>query len=234
MSKSLVLLMIVVCPAVLAAQVGHAPERSPYRDITGRTSLVLQGGLLGGSGGLLDIGPTGGALYGFRLETVLSGPTDGFLGFTRGRPERMLVDPTAPEASRVSGPESQSLVIVDAGLTILLAGEKTWNGLAPFVGASLGMGFATTPAADTTSGFRFNAKLVTGPHVGVRWYATRSISLRAEGRLLFWQLKYPSLFFQSPAGAPNDPPVLDPASSPDSEWTSHPVLHFGLGIAFRL
>ena len=235
MSKSLFALitLLAVSPS-LTAQVGHTPERTPFRDLTARTNLVVQGGLLGGSGGRLGLGPSSGPLYGVRFETLLSGPSDGFFEVMLGRPERLIIDPTAAAATRTTGPVSQSLVLVDAGLTILLAGEKTWNGLAPFVGASLGLAFGRVPAADTVSGFRFNGKLATGPHLGFRYYATRTVSLRVEGRLLFWQLKSPSVYFQPPAQAPLDAPVLDFANDPDSEWTSHPVLNLGLGIAFRL
>lgn len=225
---------LLLLPAGLLAQVGHAPERTPYRDLEGRTNLVPQGGLLGGNGGRLGLGPSNGPLYGLRLETVLSGPTDGFVELMLGQPERTIVDPTAPAATRFSGPERSSLVMVDAGLSILLAGEKTWRGFAPLVGASLGLAFHRTPAADSVSGFRFNAKLATGPHLGFRYYPTRTISLRVEGRLLFWQLKYPTVYFQAPSQAPLDDPVLDLASDPDSEWTSQPVLNLGLGISFRL
>lgn len=235
MSKhSRIIIAFLLSPAGLLAQVGHAPERSPYRDLTARTSLVLQGGWLGGSGGRLGLGPANGPLYGLRLETVLSGPSDGFFEVMLGQPERSILDPTASAATRDRGVTNESLVHVDVGLTILLAGEKTWHGLAPFVGGSIGLAFARVPSADTVSGFRFNAKLATGPHAGVRLYATRSISFRAEGRLLFWQLKYPAVYFQSPSQAPTDPPVLDFASDPDSEWVTQPVLNLGLGIAFRL
>ena len=235
MSKpTFILIALLAMPTSLFAQVGHAPERTPYRDLRGRTNLVFQGGILGGSAGLVGLGPSSGPLYGARLETVLSGPSEGFFELMLGRPERLIQDPTAAAATRTTGPVTQSFVMADAGLTILLTGEKTWNGLAPFLGASIGLAFAGTPAADSVGGFRFNAKLATGPHLGLRYYATRSVSLRVEGRLLFWQLKYPSVYFLAPAQAPLDDPVLDFANNPDSEWTTHPVLNIGLGIAFRL
>lgn len=236
MSK-LVTAVAIVCTFLAApaqAQVGHAPERSPYRPIPARTGLVLHTGLLGSSGGRLGLGPTGGLLVGTRLETSLSGPSDGFLGFTLGRPERLIIDPNGAAATRVSGPVEQSLVVIDAGLSILLAGEKTWRGLAPYLGGAIGMAFARTPAADTVSTFRFSTKLVTGPHLGFRYYVAPTVSFRVEGRLLFWQLKYPSPFFLAPADAPTDPPVLDPNADSDSEWVTNPVLMLGLGIAFRL
>ena len=206
---------------------GRGSPRPPW-------SLLCEGGLLGGSHGSAKLGPAGGALYGARLETILSGPSDGFFELMLGRPQRYVVDPTAAAAVRESGPVTEGLVMANVGLTILLTGGKTWHGLSPYLGGSMGLGFARTPAADSVSGFRFNAKFITGPHVGFRLYVAPTLSFRAEGRLLFWQLKYPSVYFSPPAGAPLDPPVLDPNSYSSSEWTTHPVLTLGLGLAFRL
>ncbi len=75
---------------------------------------------------------------------------------------------------------------------------------------------------------------MSGPHLGLRYYASSALSLRLEGRLLFWQLKYPSRFFTDPVRAPSDPPLLSQDTDPDSDWTSHPVLVIGLGYAIRL
>ena len=220
-------------PVSLAAQVGHPPDDSPYRDIRVRTSLLAAGGYIAGSHGQLGIGPSGGRLVGLQYEMALGGPTDGFLMVSQGSLDRIVIDPGAPVESRVTDSLTQSIVFVQAGLTILLTGDKTWRGFAPYLGASLGLGFGSGVPQDS-SGFTFGTKFVTGPHVGVRWYPTRSVHLRVEGRQLFWQLKYPQTFFNPPSRAPSDPPVLGVATDPDSEWTAHPTLLVALGFAFRL
>ena len=81
-------------------------------------------------------------------------------------------------------------------------------------------------AADS-SGYLFRAKLATGPHLGLRIYPHKSVVLRLEGQLLFWQLKYPSSFFTGPDGGT---PILDPTVTSTSEWTVHPSLLIGLGF----
>ncbi len=229
----LVVSLALVLPASAAAQVGHDPANSPYRDIRNRTNLVATGWYLRGSGGRLGLGPQSGEVVGARYETRLTGPSDAFLGLALGRFERMVIDPDGAEATRVTGPVDQSVVFVSVGLSVLLTGDKTWNGLAPYLGAALGLGFGGGVASDSSE-FRFSAKFVSGPHAGIRFYATRSLSLRLEGRLLFWQLKYPSGFFSEPLRAPNDPPVLNQDTDPASEWTSHPTLIFAVGYALRL
>ncbi len=226
--------LLLALPSVpAAAQVGHDPAQSPYRPIFIRSSIMATGAVLSGSGGLLDLGPSSGVLVGLRYEMRLSGPTDASLSLSWGRLERMVADPDAPADSQVTGPVRQSVVLAEAGLTILLTGDKTWNRLAPYLGGSLGLAIGGGVPADS-SGFKFSTKFASGPHVGMRLYVSERLTVRTEGRLLFWQLKYPSRFFAAPARAPDDPPLLDLASDPDSEWTSHPMLLFAVGYAFRL
>lgn len=227
------LLLTFLVPAGVSAQVGHDPANSPFRDIRNRSSFVVTAWRVTGGGGSLNVGPRAGEGLGLRYEMRLSGPSDAFFEAVRTRLERQVIDPDAAVADRVSGPVDQSVTFVDAGLSVLLGGDKTWNGIAPYLGASLGLAFGSDIASDS-SGFTFNAKFVAGPHAGVRWYATSAFSFRLEGRLLFWQLKYPSRFFADPGRAPGDPPVLNQATDPDSEWTSHPTLTIAVGYALRL
>ncbi|HET7038691.1 MAG TPA: hypothetical protein VFH97_02325, partial [Gemmatimonadales bacterium] len=211
----------------------HDPEHSPYRGITARTSFSLMGGYLGGSSGKLGIGPAGGWIAGLRYEMRLTGPTDASLTISRGQFDRLVPDPGAPTESQLTGPAGQSVIFVDGGLQILVTGDKTWNRLAPYVGASLGLAWGGNVAADS-SGYKFKAKFVTGPMLGLRLYPAAGLVFRAEGRLAFWRLKYPSSFFTPPARAPSDPPLLDPLVESDTDWTAHPVVTIGLGWAFRI
>lgn len=227
------LIVALMAPRALAAQVGHDPAHSPYRPITARTGLMVTGGYLGGSSGELGIGPAGGTVAGVRYEMRLTGPTDALLGLSWGRFDRLVPDPAAPADSQLTGPVRQSVLFVDAGLQILLTGDKTWHRLAPYLGATLGLGFGAGVPADS-SGYRYRAKFTTGPMLGVRAYPVGGLTFRVEGRLVFWQLKYPSRFFAAPTRAPDDPPLLDPLTESDTDWTAHPVVLVGLGWSFRL
>ena len=220
-------------PTLAAAQVGHPPDASPYQDIRIRSSVVGVGGLIGGSGGRLNVGPANGPVYGLQYELELSGPTDAFFAITQARLDRVVIDPTLSEATRVTDSVTQSVLFVQGGLSILLTGSKTWHGFAPYLGGSLGLGFGSDVPQDPTE-LGFSAKFVTGPHIGIRWYPARVLHFRVEGRQLFWQLKYPQSYFNDPIQAPGDPPVLDVESDPESEWTAHPTLILAIGYAFRL
>ncbi|HWP36796.1 MAG TPA: hypothetical protein VNL18_04500, partial [Gemmatimonadales bacterium] len=65
-SVALAALAIVLWVRSAPGQVGHAPERSPYRDLPARQILLLQGGYLFGSGGSARAGPHNGPFAGIR------------------------------------------------------------------------------------------------------------------------------------------------------------------------
>lgn len=233
MSKAgLALALAVLLVTPLAGQVGHDPARSPYRPITNRMSIAAVGSYITGSAGKLGLGPSDGPGGGLRFEMRLTGPTDVFASVTWSNLQRLMADPDAPADSQISGPVNMGLLIAETGLAILLAGDKSWNGFAPYVGANLGLGFGGSVPQDT-SGYGFSTKFVSGPMLGARFYIGSSAFLRVEGRLQFWKLSYPTSYFLPPDRAPTDPPVLDPAVNSESEWTSHPTLMVGLGYAFR-
>jgi hypothetical protein len=235
MSKGHVALALaaLLLPVPAAGQVGHDPAHSPFHPITLRSGLTVVGGYLAGSGGKVGVGPADGYLAGLRYDMRLTGPTDLTLGLTWNRLQRMVPHPSAAPGAQLTGPVRQSVVIIESGLSILLTGDKTWKGLAPYLGGTLGLAFGQTVAADS-SGFRIKTKFLSGPHLGLRYYASQSVFVRLEGRLLFWQLKYPTSFFETPTGVPDATPLLDPAVNSTSEWTAHPSLQIGLGFAFRL
>jgi hypothetical protein len=234
MSKGYAVLALgaLLLPVAAAAQVGHDPAHSPFQPIATRSGLTLVGGYLSGSGGKVGVGPSDGYLAGVRYDMRLTGPTDLTVGVTWNRLQRMVPHPSAAADAQLTGPVRQSTVIAEGGISILLTGDKTWKGLAPYLGATLGLAFGGTVPADS-SGFRFKTKFLSGPHLGLRFYAGRSVFVRVEGRLLFWQLKYPTSFFETP-DIPDGTPLLDPAVTSTSEWTAHPSLQIGLGFAFNL
>jgi hypothetical protein len=232
-ARALALWLLLAFPPALVGQVGYDPSHSPYRPITARMSLMAAGSYVWGSSGKVGVGPADGLGGGLRYEMRLTGPADAFAGVSWNRLQRLVADPAAPADSQLSGPADQNVWFVDAGLAILLAGDKTWRRLAPYVGANLGLAFGEGAPGDS-SGYEFSTKFVTGPLAGVRLYLSDAVSFRVEGRLQFWKLSYPDSFFLPPERAPDDPPLLDPLVTSDTEWTSHPSLFVGLAYSFRL
>jgi hypothetical protein len=214
---SAALLLTAYPPSRLPAQIGHPPEHSPYRDVKKGRSLIIGGGYLTGSQGVVDVGPSDGPTATARFEVSFGKPLAFYLETTYGRMSRYIQDPTQNQENHKSGPVKVNLGIAMGGVHLNLTGPKTWHGIAPYVGGAGGVVFANEPAADS-SGYEFQPKGIVGPEVGIRWYLGRQLAIRTEARWMFWKLEYPSAYKQP---SPDGSRVLD-IGAEDSEWTTHP------------
>ena len=224
---ALVWLSVVASYNVVAAQVGHEPAHSPYHDVRRGGVLVFTFGNLGGSRGSVGVGPSDGKTGGIRYE-VPFGAVGASLGLAYARMDRFVVDPFTDTTSRKTGPFTDDVVLLDAGLQLILTGRKTWRGFAPYVGGILGVAIGGTSPRDT-SGYKFGTKFTVAPNVGLRWYPARRLSVRGDVRLVLWKLNYPTQFKQ-PDPIDNTP-VL-PGTASLTEWTSHPWATIGVGWTF--
>jgi hypothetical protein len=218
----------------VVAQVGYPPGHSPYHDIPKGHTITALGEYLGGDGGRFGIAPHKGALFGFRYDIRSASALEMGLGFARGNLDRLIVDPFVKLADRVTGPVKQTVSFAEFDLQFNLTGGKTWHRLAPFIGAGVGLTFASGTAADT-SGFKFGHKVYLAPSAGFRFFITNRLHLRGEARLTFWKLKYPTSFEQEPPLEPGNPPLTSNAVITDgrvSEWNATPWLQAGLGYSF--
>lgn len=225
--------VLVLAPARGAAQVGHPPSGSPYRDIRKGHQITLTYGHFGGDGGDFGIGPHDGPAYGFRYD-LRTGSTIQFgLGVAYAELQRLIVDPFVEVANRVSGPVDQNVTMADVNIQFNVTGGKSWHRLAPFLGSGVGLTFPSSTPQDT-SRFEFGHKIYLAPFVGLRVFVTDRLSLRGEARTVFWKLKYPTTFEAEP--------VLDPGLPPNShavitngkldEWDSSSWLLVGLAYSF--
>ncbi len=226
---ALVWLIVVASYNGLAAQVGHDPGHSPYRDVRRGAAWVLTFGYLGGSRGSVGVGLSSGKTGGIRYEASF-GAIGASLGLAYGRTDRYVVDPTQDSLSpqRKTGPFPNDVVLADAGLQLVLTGRKTWRGFAPYVGGALGVAISGSAPRDA-SGYKFGTKFMLAPNAGVRWYPARRLSLRGDFRLVLWKLNYPISYKQP---APGDGSRVLPLNAALTEWTSHPWATIGVGWTF--
>lgn len=226
--------LLALLPAALAAQVGHRPEDSPYRDIRKGHSVTPYFGQFGGSGGRFEIGPHDGHIYGLRYDIRTSSTIQIGLAVARADLQRLIVDPFDSLSRRVRGPVDQKVTFAEVNLQFNLTGGKTWHRLAPYVGTGAGLTFPSGVPADTSK-FELGKKIYLVPNIGIRIFVTDRLSLRGEARALFIKLKYPTTFEDEPAAEPGNPPDNSNAVITDgrvSEWTTSSVLLVGLGYSF--
>ncbi|HLB53995.1 MAG TPA: hypothetical protein VJK71_02720 [Gemmatimonadales bacterium] len=216
-------------PTGALAQVGHDPARSPYRSLRYGQFLGVTSGWFAGSGGPLGVAPHGGASVGLRYDLLATGTVS--LGFAASMAnlKRMVIDPTLPLEFAASGPVPQRTFFGETILQFNLTGGKSWNRLAPFASAGLGLALAERTPEDG-SGFSFRAKLAVTPGIGTRIFLAERLFLRLEARGVFWQVSYPPSYRQNPSTAPNQPPVL---AAPAKEWLTNGWLTAGVSYAFR-
>src|SRR5256885_5151953 len=182
---ALVWLSVVASYNVVAAQVGHEPAHSPYHDVRRGGVLVFTFGYLGGSRGSVGVGPAEGKTGGIRYE-VPFGAVGASLGLAYARMNRFVVDPFTDTTSRKSGPSTNDVVLLDAGLQLILTGRKTWRGFAPYVGGVLGVAIGGTAPRDT-SGDKIGTEVTGAPQRRPRRDPPPRLSPPGGGRLGLWE-----------------------------------------------
>jgi len=217
-------------PASAAAQVGHDPAHSPYRDITTRQEFTLSAGWFTGNPNDAGVGARPGPMYNFRIGTRLTGSMDLLVNVALVNSSRYVIDPDSPLTSRTTGPISYHLVIPDLTLGFNLTGRKTWNGIAPYLGLGVGFEFPTQSVTDP-GGYQAQQNFTFVPTFGTRVSVTRSLGLQLEVRDYFLRYEFPLRYFQ-----PNNtavPPVLDPTHYDEKDLTSNWAFTFGLSYRFN-
>lgn len=238
MRSSLALLAFAALTAVpLAAQVGHDPASSPYRELTQSRSLTVMAGRFTSNGGRFGLSPNSGYAYGLRYGLRANKFLELSLAVSRADLERVIVDQFVPVADRVRGPFTERMTLGEVGFTFNLTGGKTWRGVAPFAGFGLGVARSDgINAENDTTGFRMGSKFIFTPHAGARVFLSDKLHLRAEAKAVFWRLRYPDSFGQEPPAEPGIPPASNAVIQNGlfREWVPNAVLQVGLGYAITI
>ena len=211
------LLLGVIGAAPAAAQVGHDPATSPYRDIRRSTFLVFSGGQFFGGGGSLGVAPHNGSVFGLRMSFLANRTIQINGGGFYGLLERNVYHPLEPPGERVESGIDNDVLWIDGSIHFNMTGGKSWNRLAPFAGAAIGLAFSES-LDDDPADFDMGTKFYLAPLVGVRYFLNDRAALQLESRFHFWQIKYSGPFSQELIS--------------QSEWSLSPWINFGLAWAF--
>lgn len=221
------LAILCVLPGGAAAQIGHAPEGSPYRDLRAKQAASLVGGFLRGQRGTARAGPSDGPVFGIRYDRQVGMAVEVLIGISVARLDKYIIDPTVAPDVRATGPIKDDLVFMETGLSLLLTGRKTWHGFVPYIGMMAGVVFETD--LGIISDFNFGTRVAVTPHAGFKWYPVQALAFKVEMRDVIWRVKYPESWFSSQLTG--IPPVLT-ATDGGSEWLHHPTLVASLGYTF--
>jgi len=230
------LFTVLACATMLAtsagAQVGHDPASSPYSDLRYNQFLQVTTGYIFGHGGRLELGPHHGQVFTARHDFLADRPISLGIGGGMAQLDRRYADLLTTDEDRLRGPVQHRVMFGEAVIQLNATGRKTWHGLAPYVSAGLGLAFAKRVEADS-SAYKFGTKFFFAPSVGVRAFLTRRLFVRLEARAMFWNLSYPAAYRTTDPDGALGPltPILQGQGL--KEWAPVPMLHAGLGYAFR-
>ena len=221
MNRFAIALIVGLAPTGMAAQVGHLPQDSPFRDVPYRHELTTYSGWYTGAEGSAGVGPQAGPIAGVSYDIRIGGPAffsaHGAYAFS----QRNVIDPLNPVATRHQGVKDVGLVMLDAGITLNLTGQKSWHGFIPFTrfgaGIVMNVGGQADPA-NFTIGTPF--ALIFGG--GLRWTSGGRWQLRLDATDHLFQLSYPSSYNSIPEGGGR--PVL---IGDTEEWTHNGVFTIG-------
>jgi hypothetical protein len=225
---SLIAGLLTLAAAPAAAQVGHLPSESPYRDVPFKQEFTLYGGSYQGAIGEAGVGPTGGPVIGVRYSIRLGGPIEATAHLARVATSRMVKDPAKIGDERLVGEQSFGLYLADVGFALNLTGQKSYHGFVPVVGA--GLGVVSGSGSTDVGGFKVGTPFALNFRAALRYIPKGNISARLELSDNMFQLSYPSAYFRSPPIGEGGP--ILPRSVGNSQWTHHRVLTLGISYMF--
>lgn len=222
--KAIRIALFALLPASpVAAQVGHMPDRSPYRDLEYRQELSFFGGYFNAQRDPAGVAPRPGAQAGVRYEILLGGPAQFYARVAGISSQRMYIDPARPAASRQEGLRSTPLLQTDIGLTGNLTGRRSIWRMVPMVSAGLGVLSDLGRKADKGS-YRFGTPFAISLGAGLRYAPGGRIQLRLDYTDHLYRIRYPQSYFVTTAGAGS--PVLS-GKAKANVWTNNAGITLG-------
>ncbi len=223
MPRPLSVWFLLLFPSVAVAQVGHDPQRSPYRDLEHRQELTFFGGQFNAAVDPAKVAPRDGPMFGAHYELRLGGPAYFTARMAGVVSNRTILDPRAQVVDRVVDADKLApFLLTDVGFSLNLTGFKSYRGLVPFIGAGggIGSGFAKPDTGGYRFGFPFLFTVRPGIKLGTggRWHT------RIEATNYFYRIRYPELYFVK-TGA--DDPVLPPGSE-RAYWKRNLAISIGM------
>jgi len=219
-----VVALIAALPA--AAQVGHDPASSPYRDLEHKQELTWLFGYVRARHDPAGVAPRSALTTGVRYELNLVGPLALSADVTRTFSERNVIDPAKPRATRDLGTEGAAVWAADVALALDLTGRKSWHHLVPQLRG--GLGAMSSGAKDESSGFSFGTPFAFTFGGGLKFVPGGRLQLRMDVTDRVFKLSYPDSYYRN---ASDNTSVLDP-TTPRSFYTHHTGLTVGVSYLF--
>lgn len=219
-----------LCAVLLArpalAQVGHEPERSPYRDLEYTQELTLLSGWMKTRHDPAGIAPNSFPVIGARYEWSLTGPLALSADVVGGATHRNVIDPLKPAATRQAGTQNSRELAADLAVVMNLPGARSWHSMVPQVRA--GVGVVHNGASDDSTGFAFGTPFAFSFGGGVKYVPNGRVQFRVDLTDRIFKLNYADAYYRA---ASDNTSVLS-SSTARSFYTHHTALTVGLSYLF--
>jgi opacity protein-like surface antigen len=204
---------------------------TPYRFYEQTQAAGLTVGYISTDKGSVGLGPESGMAYGGRYHIRLSGPffLEGealYFPTTRAVLDTSIV--VADSTFEQVGEADIAIALVQASLRFQITGQRTWNGILPFV--LLGAGLAVeakdddeaNEAVPSEARFEFGTTFAGQLGAGIEFFPVQGLAIRIDARNILWQLKTPQALQQRDIGR----------TLPAEEWTNNITASVGISIHF--
>lgn len=209
-----------------AAQVGHLPDRSPFRDVETRQEFTFFGGRYSAGEDPIGIAPRDGPLFGIRYQIHVGGPAFLMARWSHVNSERTAIDPTKIGAARQLGNKKVSLNLVDLDLALNLTGEKSFHHIVPVV--NFGGGIASCGCAVDSDPYTFGTPFAFTYGGGLKFVPGGRFQLTVDWNNYLYQLKYPTAYYLTPTGGT----AAVVGNQARSFWKNNRALTVGASLLF--
>lgn len=217
-----------VLAAPLSAQVGHAPQRSPYIDLEYKQEATLFAGYYEAGTDMVGVAPQSGPMAGFRYDLRLGGPAYLTSKVAYVSSKRTVIDPRRPADQRVVQDDaSWPLYMADVGVSVNLTGPRSYRRLVPFVNGGIGIATDLKSGADVGA-WRFGTPFALSLGGGVKWVPAGNLQARVDVSSQLYQIKYPNSYY---VAASDGTSVLQLNDS-KNDWTSNIGISIGVSYLF--
>jgi hypothetical protein len=221
-------LLFLVTSGVAHAQIGYAPEDSPFRDFEETQVLSLTGGYLWAPNVPGNVNPHSAPMAGLRYDLHVFGPAYFEARWMHAFSTRDVINPLNPPYARLlqSG-KSSPLNLIDVGMALNLTGQRTTHSLVPVI--DLDAGLATDLGAPhDSSGFRFGNAIELSGGFGLRYLPSwTKLKFRLDLTDYLYDTKLPDSYRTSVDGSS----VVTPSQSLTA-WRQNIAVTLGVSLPF--
>lgn len=219
-------LALLFIASAASAQVGHLPDKSPFRDIEGGQELTVFAGHFNAGAHPSGVAPKPGTMMGLLYQIHVGGPANLMVRYGRVSTDRLAVNPTLGKTSRSLGSHSAVVSLYDVGVGLNLTGMKSFHHIVPVV--NFGGGVASCTCTVDKDPYTFGTPFAISLGAGLRYVPGGHFQIRVDLNDYLYQMKTPSGYFIN--SADNTPVAAQ--GTPRNFWKNNPTLTVGVSRLF--